>query len=126
MAQKDEPATRWVGHDLYDLDGNKIGKVEDVRYGDVTGGLTWLVVETGLLGTKSIFVPAAEVRRAGDRLSVAHSEARVKDAPPVENAEALTPDDENKLCRYYGLQYGPAADAQAEGCEDMKDVRPAG
>lgn len=126
MAEKGEPATEWVGHDLYDLDGNKIGTVEDARYGDVTGGLTWLVVSTGILGSKSIFVPAGEVRRAGDRLSVTHSESRVKDAPKVEDDEALSQADESKLCRYYGLQYGPATDAQAEGCQDMKDVRPAG
>ncbi len=126
MTEHKEPATQWTGHDLYDLDGNKIGTIEDVRYGDVTGGLQWLVVETGILGAKKVFVPALEVRRSGDRLSVRHTKDRVKDAPRVENIEALGPPDEAKLCRYYGLQYGGATPQQSEGCEEMEDLRPGG
>ncbi len=126
MADKDELATEWTGHDLYDLDGNKIGSIEDVRYGDVTGGLQWLVVDTGDFGANKVFVPAAEVRRSGDRISAIHSKDRVKSAPVVQDEESLTQDDESKLCRFYGLQYGSATPAQDEGCEEMKDIRPAG
>ena len=97
-----------------------------MRYGDVTGGLQWLVVETGLLGTKKVFVPVLEVRRAGDRLSVRHTKDRVKDAPDVENEEAPSPTDEGRLCRYYGLQYGASATETAEGCEEIEDLRPGG
>jgi len=126
MAEQGGPATEWTGRDLYDLDGNKIGVIEDVRYGDVTGGMQWLVVDTGAAGAKKVFVPVLEVRRAGDRLSTRHTKERVKDAPQVENAEALSQPEEAKLCRYYGLQFGGAAPEQAEGCEEMGDVRPAG
>ncbi len=118
--------TDWTGLDLFDLDGNKIGTVADVRVGEFTGGLQWLVVDTGVPGADKVFVPFGEVRRSGDRLSVIHTKERVKDAPKVENEQALTQDDEGKLCRYYGLQYGGSAEEQAEGCDDMKDVRPAG
>jgi len=126
MAENGDLATEWTGHDLYDLDGDKIGTIEDVRYGDVTGGLQWLVVETGVAGAKKVFVPVLEVRRSGDRLSVRHTKDRVKDAPQIENDQAISQPDEAKLCRYYGLQYGGAAQEQAEGCEEMGDVRPAG
>jgi sporulation protein YlmC with PRC-barrel domain len=126
MADKTESATEWTGHDIYDLDGNKIGVVEDVRFGDVTGGLQWLVVDTGIFGGKKVFVPAGEVRRSGDRLSVIHTKDRVKDAPHVNDEETLTQEDEGKLCRYYGLQYGAVLDQPAEGCDEMTDVRPAG
>ena len=126
MAETDGLETQWTGHDLFDLDGNKIGTVEDVRYGDVTGGLQWLVVATGVPGTKKIFVPAGEVRRSGNRLSALHTKERVKDAPKVENEQALTEADEGKLCRYYGLQYGASTGEPAEGCEEMQDQRPAG
>lgn len=126
MATYEEPETQWTGHDLLDLDGNKIGKIEDVRYGDVTGGLQWLVVETGVPGAKKIFVPAGEVRRSGERLSVPHTSERVKDAPRVKDPEFLTDADESKLCRFYGLQHGSAAAQPAEGCSDMEDLRPGG
>ncbi len=124
MAQSEGLEAEWTGHELFDVDGNRIGRVEDVRYGDVSGGLQWLVVDTGVLGAKKVFVPAGQVRRSGDRLSVGHTKARVKDAPEAENEQVLTQADEGKLCRYYGLQYVPGD--QAEGCEEIPDQRPAG
>ena len=126
MAEKDELATLWTGHELFDLDGNKVGTVEDVRYGDAAMGLKWLVVETGRLGHKKIFVPAGEVRRDGGRLTVLHAKDRVKDAPKVESEESPTQDGESKLCRYYGLQYVPPTEGADEGCQDMEDRRPGG
>ncbi|NLV72320.1 MAG: PRC-barrel domain containing protein [Actinobacteria bacterium] len=126
MADKNEVAADWTGRDLYDLDGNKIGTVEDVRLGDVTGGLQWLVVDTGTPGEQKIFVPAAEVRRAGDRLSAKHTKDRVQNAPKVEDEQVLTQNDESKLCRFYGLQYGATPEGEAEGCDEMTDIRPAG
>ncbi len=63
MAENHEIETEWTGHDLFDEKGDKIGTIEDVRYGDMTLGLKWLVVESGLFGTKKLFVPAGEVRR---------------------------------------------------------------
>jgi len=35
----DSISTEWTGHDLLDINGEKIGTVEDVRFGDATGGL---------------------------------------------------------------------------------------
>lgn len=126
MAEKDELATEWTGHDLYDQDGDKIGKIEDVRYGDVSCGLQWLVVDTGEPGAKKVFVPAAKVRRSGDRISAVQRKDRVTSAPVVQNEQSLTQDDESRLCRFYGLQYGSSSPGQSAGCEEMKDIRPAG
>ena len=126
MADKDELATLWTGHELFDVDGNKIGTVEDVRFGDASLGLKWLVVETGILGHKKVFVPAGEVRRDGDRLTVLHAKDRVQDAPRMSDEPVLTPDEESRLCRYYGLQYVPPTAGADEGCQDMEDKRPGG
>ena len=126
MTKLDGSQTEWTGHDLYDLDGNLIGKIEDVRYGDVTGGPQWLVVGTGFAGPKKILVPVADVRRAGDRLSVRHTKERVESAPKLADEGVITQPEEAKLCRFYGLQYAGDTTATAEGCEEMKDVRPAG
>ena len=71
-------------------------------------------------------MPAGEVRRSGDRLSVLHAKDRVTDAPKVEDEQALTTADEGKLCRYYGLPYGASTGEPAEGCTEMEDRRPAG
>ncbi|MBN1630302.1 MAG: PRC-barrel domain-containing protein [Thermoleophilia bacterium] len=126
MTELDNSQTEWTGNDLYDLDGNLIGKIEDVRYGDVTGGAQWLVVSTGFAGPKNILVPMADVRRSGDRLSVRHTKTRVESAPKLDDEQVITQAEEAKLCRFYGLQYAGDTAATAEGCEEMKDVRPAG
>jgi len=126
MGGNDKQEALWIGLDMYDVDGDKIGTVEDVRYGEATGDPTWLIVETGLLGLKKIFVPAGEVRSSGGRLSVRYTKDRVKDAPKVDDDAALTEGDKGKLCRYYGLQYVRSADEPAEGCEEIPDQRPGG
>jgi sporulation protein YlmC with PRC-barrel domain len=126
MDANSDPNTQWVGLDLYDLGGDKIGTVEDVRYGDASGGLQWLVVDTGSAAAKKVFVPIQEVRRSGDRLSAIHTKQRVTDAPRVEDEKALTAAEEGKLCRYYGLQYGGAVSQPGDGCEEIPDQRPGG
>jgi PRC-barrel domain len=128
MPNEDELEAEWTGHDLFDLDGGKIGTVEDVHFGDSMDDPNWLVVETGILGWRKILVPAVKVRRAGDRLSVPFTKDRVKDAPKVDNEMTPTDAEQGRLCRYYGLQYAvPAGGSMAE-CEEMdtEDTHPAG
>ena len=87
-------STEWTGHDLLDVNGEKIGTVEDVRFGDATGGLKWLLVKTGLFGTRKVVVPAAEVKATEDALVVPFTKDRVKDSPGVDEDEAFLEDEE--------------------------------
>jgi sporulation protein YlmC with PRC-barrel domain len=116
MAQKDDLRAEWTGHDLYAADGEKIGTVEDVRYGDGTGELKWLVVEAGLLGTKTIFVPVLEVQRDGERLVVPYDKDQVMKAPKVENELMPTDDEKGGICTYFGLEFTPANIGPREDC----------
>ncbi len=127
MADKDVMQAKWTGLELFDVDGEKIGKVEEVR-SDPAGGLQWLVVESGFLGMNKMLIPANDVRQAGDKLSVPYTKERVKDAPEVDDESEPTEAEKGKLCRYYGLQYEGAAGEAAEGCEPMnpEDIRAAG
>jgi sporulation protein YlmC with PRC-barrel domain len=118
MADIDEISTEWTGHDLLDVNGEKIGTVEDVRYGDATGGLKWLMVKTGLFGTKRVLVPAGEVRATTKALVVPYSKDRVKDAPGVVEDELFSTEKEHKVCAHYGLEYVASFGAPAEGCVD--------
>ncbi len=118
MADKDEISTEWTGHDLLDVNGEKIGTVEDVRYGEATGGLKWLLVKTGLFGSKKVVVPAGEVRATDDALVVPYSKDKVKDAPGVDEDELFTSDQERKICKYYDLEYMTGFRALGEGCVD--------
>ena len=121
MSGNDEVETQWTGHDLYDQDGKKIGTIEDVRFGELVSNLKWLVVKTGLLGAKTVFVPAGEVESSGGRLVVNFEKDRVKGAPHVKQELASLPEVEEKLCTYYGLDYVRSATAPAEGCADSEE-----
>ena len=125
MAHDSEPGPEGTGPDLFDLDGRKIGKIEDVRSGEATAGISWLVVDAGFPHGR-ILVPVSETRRSGGRLSVPFTKQRVADAPKVKQDLELTDADKSKLCRYYGLEYAGSPGAPADECEEMEDQRPGG
>lgn len=126
MARNEEVETQWTGHDLYDVNGEKIGTIEDVRFGELVGNLQWLVVKTGLFGTKKVYVPAGEVSSSAGRFVVSYGKDRVQDAPHVKDRLAALPEVEEKLCTYYGLDYVRSVAEATDGCVDPQEESPAG
>jgi hypothetical protein len=120
MATEPEISTKWIGHDLLDVNAEKIGTIEDIRLGEAAGGLKWLVVKTGLLGTKKVLVPAGEVHGAEGALVASFAKDKVKDAPGVDANKLFSDIEERKVCAYYGLDYLVSARAPAEGCVDAE------
>jgi uncharacterized protein (TIGR02271 family) len=94
-----------VGSTAYDKDGDKVGKVGAVYYDDATNQPSWLSVQTGLFGTKETFVPVQGAEFSGDRVTLQYDKATVKDAPNVDEDGHLSPQEEEQLYRYYGVQY---------------------
>jgi uncharacterized protein (TIGR02271 family) len=95
-----------VGATAYDRDGDKIGKVGQVYYDDATDRPTWVTVNTGFFGTHESFVPVSGAELSGDRVTVAYDKATVKDAPKIAEDGHLSPQEEQQLYRYYGVDYG--------------------
>jgi uncharacterized protein (TIGR02271 family) len=93
------------GHDLYDNDGEKIGTIEEIYLDAQTGEPEWALVNTGLFGTKSTFVPLRDASGDGDSLSVPFEKAQVKDAPKMDPDGQLSQSEEAELYRHYGLEY---------------------
>jgi sporulation protein YlmC with PRC-barrel domain len=93
----------WRGRYVIDSDGDKIGKLEEI-YPDKTGNPEWAIVDTGLLGTMSSFVPLAGATPAGDDIQVPFSKEQVKDAPGVRRDGALSQSEEAQLYSHYGLR----------------------
>ena len=95
------------GATAYDRDGDKIGKVGDVYFDDRTNEPTWVTVHTGLFGTNETFVPVQGADVSGsDRVTLAYDKATVKDAPNIAEDGHLSPEDEQRLYRHYGVDYG--------------------
>jgi len=108
----------WRGKTVFDRDGRRIGPITDVYADTRTGRPEWAVVDTGLFGAKSTFVPIGEARPTGDDVQVPYQKRLVKDAPKLDTDRDLSVADERELWRHYGLDYDAGddtADRDASG-----------
>ena len=120
-----ETARGWRGRVMVDRDSNKIGEVVDIYLDNETDRPEWAVVQTGLFGLRSSFVPLAEAREVGDELQVPHQRLQVKQAPNIEPDGQLSAAEEAELYRHYGLDYdtvtldsgAPAGQALADAAD---------
>ncbi len=92
----------WTGRTVEGPDGHKIGKIDEIYLDDQTGQPEWALVNTGLFGTKSSFVPIAEAQTNGDTVTVPFDKDKVKGAPNIDGDQHLSPQEEAELFRYYG------------------------
>jgi PRC-barrel domain len=91
------------GDDLFDDDGDKIGTIEEIYLDADTDVPAWAVVQTGLLGTKRIFVPLRDATEAEGGVAVPYSKQLVKDAPEVTHDGAISKNEEAALLTHYGI-----------------------
>jgi uncharacterized protein (TIGR02271 family) len=95
----------WQGATMVDRDGDRIGTIESIYVDDQTGQPEWALVNTGLFGTRSTFVPIAQASASGDQVQVPVEKQRVKDAPNIDPDGHLSEQEEQELWRHYGLDY---------------------
>jgi hypothetical protein len=101
---------QWYGNMLVDLDGEKIGKLEEVYVDVETDEPMFGTVKEGLIGRHLTFVPLGGVEIGPDSLKVRVSKEKVKEAPNIEpRGEELSQGDERALYHYYALNYTPPA-----------------
>jgi uncharacterized protein (TIGR02271 family) len=95
----------WLGADVVGEDGDKIGTLDTIYMDKGTGQPEWLLVKTGMLGSKSSFVPITGAGSDGDALRVPYAKSLVKDAPNVDDEDGfLPPEEEERLYRHYGRE----------------------
>lgn len=98
------------GSTVVDTNGDKIGKLGQVFLDDQTGAPEWVSVNTGLFGMSESFVPLSSATTEGDRLRVAYTKDKVKDAPTIDADQHLSSEDEERLYDYYGLDFASGTD----------------
>jgi uncharacterized protein (TIGR02271 family) len=111
----------WQDRIMVDADGGKIGNIESIYVDDQTGEPEWALVNTGLFGTKSSFVPLAQASASGDQVQVPYQKQLVKDAPRIDPDQHLSESEEQQLWRHYGLDYGTTSgyeDRDGDGVDD--------
>jgi uncharacterized protein (TIGR02271 family) len=105
----------WEGRTLIDRDGSPVGSINAIYLDDRSGQPEWALVNTGLFGTRSSFVPLAQAARSGENVQVPYDKRLIKDAPRVEMDQHLSEAEERQLWRHYGLDYDTATPSAATG-----------
>ena len=98
----------WEGRTLVDRDGTPVGSINAIYLDDGTGQPEWALVNTGLFGTRSTFVPIAQAATIDENVQVPYDKRRIKDAPRVDVDQHLSEAQERQLWRHYGFDYDTA------------------
>jgi sporulation protein YlmC with PRC-barrel domain len=90
---------------IYDLQGDRIGTVEDVYVDEETQRPVWLMVDPGFFG-KVRLVPTGGMSPVDDGFQIPFSKDAVKSAPDVTLEDDMLSDaEERDLCSYYGVTF---------------------
>ena len=95
---------QYAGYEVYDRDGDKIGKVDDL-FVDENDAPEYIGVKMGFLGTRSTLIPweVATVDENDRRIEVSVDKAQAKEGPAFDDDEDITPDYEERVYSHYGL-----------------------
>jgi uncharacterized protein (TIGR02271 family) len=109
----------WQGSTLKDRDGETIGKIDAIYVDQQTDKPEWALVNTGLFGRQSSFVPLAGASPRGGDVVADVDVAQVKDAPKMDADAELSEQQEAELFRHYGIDY--TAEGSVTATEDAAD-----
>ena len=108
---------RFAGYEVYDQSGSKIGKVDDL-FVDEADQPEYIGVKMGFLGTSSTLIPWEAVSSTDDEgraITVATDKDTAKNGPTFDDDRDITPEFEQQVYSYYGLQRSQAADTGSYG-----------
>jgi uncharacterized protein (TIGR02271 family) len=92
------------GAPVYDDNGEKIGKVDEIFYDQQTRVPEWIGIGTGFFGTKRVLVPVEGAQVSDDGLMVGYTKDQIKDSPDIDEDE-ISEQCEAELAAHYGVGY---------------------
>jgi uncharacterized protein (TIGR02271 family) len=107
----------YSGYTVRDLNGENIGKVDDL-FLDEHDQPEYFGVKMGFLGTRSTLIPAEVTTIDNERgfIEVSQPKQEVKDGPSFDDDQDITPEYEQQVRSYYGLKNGRSSeDREAYG-----------
>jgi uncharacterized protein (TIGR02271 family) len=97
---------QYAGYEVYDRNGEKIGKVDDL-FLDENDQPEYIGVKMGFLGLEGTSLIPWEVARVDEndhRIEVSVDKAKVKEGPSFNDDRDITPEYEERVYSHYGLQ----------------------
>jgi len=103
----------WLGLNVVDTDGDKVGTLESYYFDTASSMPTFATVQTGLFGNQRlIFVPLDGALVAPKHLKVTYGKKIIKDAPSIDTDGELEAEREPAIYEHYGLTYTPGASGE--------------
>src|SRR5215211_5890934 len=115
---------RYAGYTVYDQDYEKIGKVDDL-FVDENDSPEYIGVKMGFLGTRSTLIPFEMARVNVERqvIEVSKDKETVKNGPTFDDDKEITPEFENEVYSYYGLEHTNGTDGSSAYSSYYSDER---
>jgi PRC-barrel domain len=105
-----ESLADWLGKDVLDADGEKVGKLDGVFYDAEVDVPSFVAVKSGLVGKHLTLVPLQDASVSPDFLRLGYRKAMIKDAPNYDTDTEMTVEGEADAYKYFGLEYTTAGD----------------
>ncbi len=109
---------KYEGYKVYDNQGDRIGKVDDL-FVDETDHEEYFGVKMGLFGLRSTLIPTDIVRvnEADRTIEVSDTKDHVKDAPNFDDDDDITPDFERRIRDHFGLAPRESSSSSSYGAQ---------
>jgi uncharacterized protein (TIGR02271 family) len=113
---------RYAGYTVYDQSDQKIGRVDDL-FLDENDQPEYIGVKMGFLGTSSTLIPfqMASVDDERQAIVVSTDKDTAKNGPAFDDDREITPEFENEVHSYYGLQQSGSSEERGSYAEYSDD-----
>jgi hypothetical protein len=108
----------WVGFDLDDSGGSRVGVVQGAYADAESGERSWLVAGLGRRRSKLVAIPASDCAAAGGRVWVAHDKEAMRSAPAVDPGRPLLREHELAICAHFGIGESVGRAAEVAGRDE--------
>jgi hypothetical protein len=96
-------ARDWPGLEVFDREGERVGRLVGIYASAETGRAVFGLVRTGLFGLRSVLVPLAGAFEENGALILDLEKRVIKGAPYLRRDEPLAPEMEDALYLHYGI-----------------------
>jgi hypothetical protein len=118
-----EQIEEWLGQEVLDSGGERIGKLEDVYYSSQSGEPVLVSVKRGLLGRRVSVAPLAGASVGRDHVRLAYTQAQIEDAGAQIDAEdTLDEQSTAQLGTAYGIDLAGQGFESASSINDRREA----
>jgi hypothetical protein len=96
-------ADAWVGFEVDDRDGDRVGSAHGLYVDAASGEPSWLIAALGRRRRKLVAIPFRDCAGGAGRVWVAHGREALRQAPAVDPTRPLLREHELAICEHFGI-----------------------